>query len=219
MVLVVAPHADDEVLGCGGVITKHANSGDTVHVLVVTRGDAEMFPDSLLAQIRAELQRAHAVLGVASVTFLDFPAPKLVTIPAHVVAARMRRHILRLQPDSVFLPHRGDIHNDHRACYWAALVACRPHPDQKAAKLLCYETLSETEWGAPDGAEFFVPNVFVDISCFLGQKLKAMSCYESQLKQPPHSRSLEAIEALAKVRGAAAGVSAAEAFMLIREIC
>ena len=218
LILVIAPHADDEVLGCGGVIAKHARSGDAVHVLVATKGDPEMFPAPLLERIRAELAEAHAVLGIAGVTFLDFPAPKLDMVPIHLLADQIAAQIVRLQPDTVFMPHRGDVHSDHRACYWGTLVACRPQPDRKTARLLCYETLSETEWGAPEGSEVFIPNVFIDISCSLDEKLQAMRCYRSQLKPAPHSRSLQGIEALARVRGAAAGLNAAEAFMLIREI-
>jgi LmbE family N-acetylglucosaminyl deacetylase len=85
-------------------------------------------------------------------------------------------------------------------------------------QLLCYETLSETEWAPPiDGAVFF-PTVFVDIGAFLAKKLEAMRCFSSQLKAAPNPRSLEAIEALARYRGSTVSVAAAEAFVLVRDV-
>lgn len=217
-VLIVAPHSDDEVLGCGGVMARHAAGGDDVHVLVVTRGTPEMYPPEQEEQTRQELHAAHAILGVSSVHFLDFPAPKLDTIPGHQLADAIGRIIRSLYPSIIYLPHRGDIHSDHRAVYQATLVAARPINDCPVRKLLCYETLSETEWAAPFGDDAFIPTVFVDITDYLDQKLKAMTCYHSELKQPPHPRSLQAIEVLAKMRGATVSLPAVEAFMLVREI-
>jgi LmbE family N-acetylglucosaminyl deacetylase len=81
---------------------------------------------------------------------------------------------------------------------------------------LSYETLSETEWG--QSIEPFIPNVYVDISETFVTKIEAMKAYESELKQYPHPRSLEIVEALAKKRGSEVGVKFAEAFMLIREL-
>ncbi len=217
-VLIVAPHSDDEVLGCGGVMARHAARGDDVHVLVVTRGTPEMYPPEQEEQTRQELHAAHAILGVSSVHFLDFPAPKLDTIPGHQLADAIGRIIRSVYPSIIYLPHRGDIHSDHRAVYQATLVAARPINDCPVRKLLCYETLSETEWAAPFGDDAFIPSVFVDITDYLDQKLKAMTCYHSELKQPPHPRSLQAIEVLAKMRGATVSLPAVEAFMLVREI-
>ncbi len=217
-VLIIAPHSDDEVLGCGGVMARHAAGGDDVHVLVVTRGTPEMYPPEQEEQTRQELHAAHAILGVSSVHFLDFPAPKLDTIPGHQLADAIGRIIRSLYPSIIYLPHRGDIHSDHRAVYQATLVAARPINDCPVRKLLCYETLSETEWAAPFGDDAFIPTVFVDITDYLDQKLKAMACYHSELKQPPHPRSLQAIEVLAKMRGATVSLPAVEAFMLVREI-
>ncbi len=217
-VLIVAPHSDDEVLGCGGVMARHAAGGDDVHVLVVTRGTPEMYPPEQEEQTRQELHAAHAILGVSSVHFLDFLAPKLDIIPGHQLADAIGRIIRSLYPSIIYLPHRGDIHSDHRAVYQATLVAARPINDCPVRKLLCYETLSETEWAAPFGDDAFIPTVFVDITDYLDQKLKAMTCYHSELKQPPHPRSLQAIEVLAKMRGATVSLPAVEAFMLVREI-
>lgn len=217
-VLIISPHSDDEVLGCGGAIARHASAGDRAHVLVVSRGAPEIFPQSLIEATREDLLQAHSLLGVAGVEFLDFPAPKLDTVPAHELADGIRDAIRRLSPTVVYLPHGGDLHADHKLVYYAALVAARPIDGCSVRRLLCYETLSETEWASPFGGDSFVPTVFIDISSYLTTKLKAMSCYKSQLRPEPHPRSLAVLEALARFRGATVSVAAAEAFMLVRSI-
>jgi LmbE family N-acetylglucosaminyl deacetylase len=217
-VLVIATHPDDEVLGCGGVIARHADQGHEVHVLVVTRGIPELFESEQIETTRQELRNAHKILGVSGVTFLDFPAPRLDMVPGNDLADAIAGVIRQLKPQIIYMPHRGDIHGDHQATYWATLVATRPINRNPVRRLLCYETLSETEWGAPTGDQVFVPTVFIDISSSLERKLEAMACYRSQLKQPPHPRSLRSIEALARLRGGTVSLDAAEAFMLVREI-
>ena len=120
--------------------------------------------------------------------------------------------------DVLYLPHRGDLHADHQAVYLAGLVAARPINGCSVKKLLCYETLSETEWSPPHGDAVFIPTVFVDISEYLETKIEALSCITSQLRDPPHPRSLDIVRALARFRGSMAGLMAAEAFSLVRGI-
>lgn len=217
-VVVVAPHPDDEVLGCGGVMARHVEAGDAVQCVVVTRGSADVFPEEAVHTVREELRAAHDVLGVEDVRFLDFPAPQLDTVPRHVLSDAIRRSLYDFRAETVYLPHAGDIHHDHREIYHAVLVAARPHPGCPIRRLLCYETLSETEWSPPTAGEVFTPNVFIDIEAQLQKKLDAMACYRSQLKEPPCSRSLAAIESLARLRGMTVGVQAAEAFALVRDV-
>jgi LmbE family N-acetylglucosaminyl deacetylase len=217
-ILVIATHPDDEVLGCGGVMARHADAGDDVHVLVVTRGIPELFPPEVIEGTRFELARAHAVLGVRTVRFLDFPAPGLDAVPLYEVADAIERAVRDLRPSIVYCPHQGDLHGDHKAAFWATLVAVRPVTDHRVSRTLCYETLSETEWAAPLPGDAFVPTVFTDITTTLGRKLRACRCYLSQMKPFPRPRSVRAVAALARFRGATVGVSAAEGFTVIRDI-
>ena len=217
-VVVVAAHPDDEVLGCGGAIARHARLGDRVHVVVVTRGMPEVFSPAFIEQGRRELAEAHKILNVASVKFLDFPAPALDTTPGYLVADAIRAVLVEIQPHIVYLPHHGDIHGDHRAVNRATLVAARPNGTLRVSRMLAYETLSESEWGNPNGSDAFQPTVFIGISEYLADKIEAMKCYRSQLKASPNARSLEAIRALATYRGHTVNLAAAEAFMLVREI-
>ncbi|AXG68980.1 N-acetyl-alpha-D-glucosaminyl L-malate deacetylase 1 [Kordia sp. SMS9] len=217
-ILVIAPHADDEILGCGGVIAKHIANGNEVKVLVVTKGAEELYSEAEVQVIRNEAKIAHEYLGISETLFFDFPAPILDQTPSYKISNAVTNIIKTYQPEVVYLPHRGDLHKDHRMVFESSLVAIKPVNNCSVKHIYCYETLSETEWGAPFGDDAFIPNVFEDITDYIELKKEAMRKFESQVKEFPHSRSLVAIDALAKFRGATVGKHAAEAFMLIRSI-
>jgi LmbE family N-acetylglucosaminyl deacetylase len=217
-ILVIATHPDDEILGCGGTIARHVARGDRVEAVIVTRGAPELYSADQVEGLRRELHAAHSVLGISVAHFLDFPAPKLDQVPQHELSDSIAARIREYQPETVYIPHRGDLHSDHRAVFQSSLVACRPIGKQSVRRLLSYETLSETEWSAPIGEEAFLPSVFIDITDFLDKKKQAMAEYKSQLKEFPHPRSLPSVESLARLRGGTAGFRAAEAFQLIREL-
>lgn len=217
-ILVIAPHPDDEILGCGGMIRRSILEGDQVYVLIATRGNPAMYSDEKVENIRKEARKAHAQLGVKETVFLDFYAPELDTTSQAAISRHFSEAIKRLKINVLYLPHRGDIHHDHSAVFSAGLVAARPVGNYSIKEIYCYETLSETEWAPPFGDDAFIPNAFMDVSEVFKDKLDALSCFKSQMRPFPGSRSLEAIEALAKFRGATVGVKRAEAFMIMRII-
>ena len=217
-ILVIAPHPDDEVLGCGGVMARHVAEGDEVHVVVVGRGIPEKYSDESVARSRRELSRAHEVLGVTDCHFLDFPVPRLDVVPSHELADALGSLLREVAPHTVYLPHHGDIHADHYHVHMATLVAARPLADCPVRRLLAYETLAETEWARPSPETVFCPTVFVDIGPYLEKKIESMACYESKLVASPHPRSLETIRVLARLRGSAVHLESVEAFMQVREI-
>ena len=217
-VMIVAPHPDDEVLGCGGIIAKYIADKNRVYVLVMSRGTPRLYAPEKIDNIRKEAREAHKILGVTETHFLDFPAPELDTVSLAEISRTIAEMIKNWGIDVLYLPHRGDIHNDHGVVFNAGLVAARPVGDYTVKEIYCYETLSETEWAPPFGDDAFVPNCFVNITEQLPSKLEAMSCFKSQLKEFPNPRSLETIEALAKLRGSSVGFERAEAFMIMRRI-
>jgi LmbE family N-acetylglucosaminyl deacetylase len=217
-IVVVAPHPDDEVLGVGGTIAKLAAAGADVFVAIVTKGYPPAFDEALIAKGRQEALEAHKLLGVRRTIFLDLPAAALDTLQ-HAALNRALLHLVsELHPEAVFLPFVGDIHLDHQLVFQSGMVACRPGSHSTVSAVYAYETLSETNWNAPYVTPGFVPNVFVDISEFLEMKIAAMQAYASQIKPFPHERSAEALRALATLRGATVGVSASEAFVLVRSV-
>lgn len=218
IMLIVAPHPDDEVLGCGGIIAKYSKSGIKVYILVVTRGTPKLYSSDKIDNIRREARNAHAILGVTETVFLDFPAPELDIISLAEISREISEVIKRFSITDLYIPHRGDIHGDHRVVFNACLIAARPVSDCSVKSIFAYETLSETEWAPPFGDDAFIPNRFVDVSATFDKKLDAMKCFKSQLKQFPNPRSIETLSALSRFRGSTVGFSHAEAFMVMRII-
>ena len=217
-ILIIAPHPDDEVLGCGGIIRKYSSDGFNVFVLIITRGTPKWYTEEKIINVRSEAKLAHSLLGVKETFFLDFHAPELDITSQAEISLAISNVIKELNIHDIYIPHRGDIHSDHRIVFNAGLVAARPVANNTIKAIYSYETLSETEWAAPFGDDAFIPNHFVNISESFQKKLKAMACFKSQVKPFPNPRSLETIEALAKFRGSTVGFDRAEAFMIIREI-
>ncbi|WP_201529903.1 PIG-L deacetylase family protein [Psychrobacter frigidicola] len=221
-ILVVAPHADDEVLGCGGSIAKHVRLGDTVYVAIMTNasvGAPELFSSESIESVRIEAVKSHETLGVKETRFYDFPAPQLEQYPQYKIAGILNSLIKEKNIDTMYIPHKGDLHLDHGVIYNASLVAARPLPGQSVRHIYAYETLSETEWGHPTADAVFIPRYFnvLNNSDFTS-KIKAMECFSSQLKEFPNTRSIKAIEHLGALRGAYVGVNIAESFDIIRSI-
>ena len=217
-VLVIAPHPDDEVLGAGGTIAKHAAQGDDVYVAIVTKGCQPIFSDESVQKVRAECIEADSLLGVKKTIFMDFPAAMIETVPRYELNDAFIKLIKNIAPQQVYIPHRGDMQLDHKMVVDAAMVALRPKYKHVPQKILSYETLSETGWDIPNPTNEFIPNVYNDISEFLNKKIEAMKAFSSQLADFPNARSIESIKALANYRGATVSLNAAEAFELIREI-
>ena len=216
--LVVAPHPDDETLGAGGTIARLAKAGHQVTVAVVTTGQPPDYSASDVAKVRHEAEQAHAILGVRQTLWLDLPAARLVETPRRALNAALQKVIAQTEPTTMLLPFVGDVHIDHQLTFEAGMVAARPHQAAYPATILAYETLSETNWNAPYLTPGFLPNVFIDITDTLELKLAAMRTYGSQLRASPHERSIEALKALATLRGATVHRPAAEAFVLVRDV-
>lgn len=221
-ILVIAPHADDEILGCGATIAKEISKGNKVYVLICTNahvGAPDLFSQDLIDRVRGEAKKAHEYLGVSETIFFDFPAPALDQYPRYKMSNMISSVIKKHNVDTVYIPHRGDRHKDHAIIHDCAMVACRPLANCTVRRVYAYETLSETEWGEPESSFAFIPTRYTTFNVEeFNKKIEAMRFFESQLYDFPASRSLEAIEALAKYRGATVSSVRAEAFMVLRDI-
>jgi len=215
-ILVIAPHPDDEVLGCGGTIAKYSEMGYKIFLLIATKTYFPDWPEDILKTKPIEIKKVNKILGIEKTYYLNFPTVKLDTIPQKELNDSILDIVETVKPDIVYIPHRGDLNKDHRLVFEASLVALRPVINN-VKKILSYEVISETEWGQE--INLFIPNVYEDISETFENKISAMEIYKGELKKYPHPRSLKGIEILARKRGTEIGVKYAESFMLIREIC
>ncbi len=225
--LVIAPHADDEVFGCAGTMAKVKSLGGEVYVVVVSVGDIEQYTGhSIEMQTgktrKEEFLKALEIVGVDDYDIL-FDEPRLHlrldTIPRRDLIEKLERTgklaMDKLQPTIVTLPAIS-YNQDHEAVFRAGFTACRPHvpwvkPFQRI--VLAYDNTS-LSWAME--REKFHPNFYVDISAYLDKKLAALNCYNSQAKPSVHHASVENVANWAKVRGREVSVEAAEAYMCLR---
>ena len=216
--LVIAPHPDDELLGCGGTLLRRRAEGGTVGWVVMTALlPAEGWEAERIAERDAEIETVRCGLGVAPEHLyrLDYPTTRLDTVPMGNLVQRVSQVFQEFQPEEVLLPHRYDIHTDHRATFDAAAACTKWFRYPSVRRVLTYETPSETDFSLnPAGG--FRPNYFVDISDHLEAKLHLLQTYASELAPPPFPRSLENLRALATQRGAQAGCPAAEGFGVMK---
>lgn len=217
-VLVIAPHADDEILGVGGTMAKFIKEGHNVYVCIASKGYPPFFKEELVEHVLEEAKECHRFLGIKQTYFLNFPAAMIEQINRSEINSRLVEVIEQVKPEIVFIPHFGDMQKDHEIIAESAMVALRPKYKHKVLAVYSYETVSETEWNIPHSTNTFIPNVFVDISEYLLFKKNTMKFYQSQLSNFPNSRSIETIDALAKYRGSIVNVNAAECFALVRQI-
>jgi LmbE family N-acetylglucosaminyl deacetylase len=158
------------------------------------------------------------VLGVRELHFDEVPAALVADQPVYRLNQAVFRLIERVRPEILYVPFLYDLHKDHREIFHAASVAWRTSSDlgRGIRAVYCYEVQSETHWNAPYVEAGFLPNTWVDIAPYLDAKLRALACYESQIRPAPDARSLEAVRALAVWRGSQQNMHAAEAFVCVR---
>ena len=232
-VVAVVAHPDDEVLGCGGVLANHIDRGDSVAIIFLSSGvGARQTPTpdiadgasestaDVSAEVAARQQSARdaaACLGRAQLHFLDLPDNRFDQLPLLEVIQQFEALLLSLNPNIVYTHFSADLNRDHRITNQATLTILRPMPSSELEAIYTFEVLSSTHWQSQQSPPF-VPNVFVDIESTLAKKLDALRAYGTEMREAPHARSCEAIEALAYYRGHTVGLVAAEAFMLERTI-
>lgn len=224
IVLAVMAHPDDEVLGCGATLARHAARGDTVHVLFLADGETargqdyqpKTFAEAIAARHKAA-EAAAKVLDLQPPRFLDLPDNRLDGMHLLDLAKAVEAVLAEVKPSIIYTHHSGDLNVDHRRTREAVLTACRPLPGRPVRRIYGCEVLSSTEFGDSSSGTF-TPRRFVNVAAQLEAKLAALACYDREMAPFPHPRSPEAVRALAAWRGSASGLLAAEAFDIIREI-
>ncbi|MBH3359064.1 PIG-L deacetylase family protein [Pseudomonas guariconensis] len=216
-VLVVVAHSDDEALGCGATIAKHARAGDMVDIVFVADGvsSRDSGDDAALERRVSAAEKATQILGVRRLHYLNFPDNQLDSVPLISITKEIEGILSQTPATVVYTHHYGDLNVDHRVVHQAVMTAIRPMPGQTVKTILTFEVLSSTEWASP-GLMPFLPNYFVDTTDYIEYKMRALQCYSEEIREFPHSRSYENVHALSRYRGACNGFSEAEAFMLMR---
>jgi len=217
-ILVVAPHPDDETLGCGGTLLKLARQGASIHWLIFTEMTADTgFSPERIKTRNDEISSVAAAYKFAGVHRLGFATTRLDTIAMRDLVAAAAGVMKAANPQTMFLPFAGDIHSDHDVVFRTMSACTKSFNYPNVKRVLAYEALSETDFGI-NPASGFRPNSFSDISGTLEEKIRIMEMYAGEMKPFPFPRSMEALRALAATRGVVAGCAAAEAFMTLKEL-
>ncbi len=217
-VLVVAPHMDDEVLGCGGSIARHVEAGDNVQVCVVcNRSYGHTYDSVSIAAEKQSAEKARLILGYHGLQFLDLPDEKLYAHLQEAITA-IEQVVANTQPNIVYTAFGGDLHQDHRTVAHAVSIVLRAGAAPSVKRALAFEVPSGTDQALPGDGQPFTPSVFIDIGAQLERKIAAMEVYTREMREFPHPRSLEMLTAKARTRGAQVALGAAEAFVLLKEI-
>jgi LmbE family N-acetylglucosaminyl deacetylase len=217
-VLVIAAHADDEALGCGGTMARHANNGDSVDVVFLADGETGRVNNSKADNRRASALKACSILGANEPVCFDFPDQKLDTLSFLQIVQAIEPVIKKIKPTIIYTHHGGDLNLDHRIVHRASMTALRPMPLGSYKAIYAFEVASSTEWASAAIGEPFRPDHFVCIEATIERKIEALRAYDKEMRDFPHSRSYDALRALAVVRGASVGLSSAEGFMTLRSI-
>lgn len=214
-VLVVAVHPDDETLGCGGTLLKHKDNGDEINWLICT----ELIKrNSLFKKREEEIRKVTSMYKFNSVHKLNLETTKVDEYTMSEIISKVSKIINDLKPNIIYLPFKYDVHSDHRKIFDAVYSCTKTFRYPFIKKIYMMETLSETEFAVSLASESFIPNVFNNISSYFSKKIEIMKIFESELADHPFPRSIESIEALAKLRGSTSNCKYAESFMLLKEI-
>lgn len=224
-VLIVAAHPDDEILGVGATVARHAAQGDAVYALILGEGQTsrgarrEDIDREVVDELHQNTLESAKAVGYRAVFFADFPDNRFDEVDLLDIVKAVEQKIGELKPQIIYTHYSGDLNVDHQYTARAVLTATRPIGDYCVEEIYAFETLSSSEWNFDYSAQSaFSPNVFVDIADYYEKKEAAMKCYVSELCAFPHPRSLTGMDVLSKSRGMAAGMQRAEAFMLIRKM-
>ncbi|WP_353056774.1 PIG-L deacetylase family protein [Paenibacillus polysaccharolyticus] len=204
---MVSPHADDEVLGCGGLISQM--NSDSVYIAQMTMG-SELRKTEFLNLME------HCSINNYSILFDDSLHLKLDTIPLSVIITELEKIIEKFMPTIVAIPFPS-FNQDHEVVYRACCAALRSKKKGQHMPLMTilYE-YPQINWSGIGGD--FQPNFYIDITKELPNKIKMMKFYESQLVDETYAVSLAGIKNMANYRGREISVSAAEAYYLKRLI-
>jgi len=218
-IIVISAHPDDEVLGCGGTLIKHREAGDKIDWLITTKvKETHGFPKERVQSRDLEVQKVSNQLNIHKTYTLDYPTMCLSDESLISMIPEVSEIFNESKPEIIYILNRSDAHSDHLITFKAIMSCTKSFRYPFIKRVLMYECISETEFGAALPENNFMPTYFVDISSYLNEKLKLMSIYESELGEHPFPRSFRNIEALSVFRGASVGVHHAEAFQILKWI-
>ena len=219
IVLVIAPHPDDETLGCGATLLRHIAAGDVVHWMICTSIDDKIRFGSDKVEGRKKLiSSVFQSYPFSGMSQLELKSAQLDEYPLSNIISQMNAVIRQLQPNIIYMPFGGDVHSDHRIVFDCMLACTKSFRHPYLREIHSYEVLSETNFNIDSSSSCFKPNYYVDITGHLERKLEIVRLYDEEMGEFPFPRNTRLMRALSDLRAAEAGVMAAEAFVTLKRI-
>lgn len=215
IIVVIAAHPDDEILGAGATFAKLLRSGNEVHAIIVCEGESIRY-ESKKMQIKQQddARQAAKIIGFSSFRCLMLPEQHLDTISQIDLNIKIEAILDELKPKTIYTHFHGDINRDHQLVHDSVMVAARPFREE-IKKIFAFETPSSTAlWNKYP----FNPDTFEIVDETLEIKLEAMSCYKTEAPPFPHPRAIESLRHRAYYWGSLINRKAVEPFVTLRRI-
>lgn len=217
-ILFVAPHPDDETLGCGGTALRHKSEKDIIDWLIITKIKKTKFNKAKILKREEEIKKVGKMYGFRNIIKLNYATSTLDTIKKQKIIDNIKKVLDKLKPNIIYLPFENDAHSDHKVTFDSVLSCSKSFRAPYIKSIRVYETISETDFANSYNNKIFQPNLWINITPYLEKKIKIMQVYKSEISKHPFPRSIKNIKALAINRGATAGFKYAECFNIVKEI-
>ena len=219
-ILVIAAHPDDEILGCGATIAKKVHKEKAeVSILILSKGIlSRNIIKNKKKSVNKNLEaakKASKYLGVKNIKILNLKDNELDSYTKLSIIKKIEQEINRVKPNTIYTHFNGDLNIDHQIISECVITATRPIKDTNLNKIYFFEVLSSTDFNF-GAKEKFEPNHFENIETFIDYKIKAIKIYKDEMRKFPHSRSIENVLNLSKLRGSQMFKKHAEAFILVK---
>tara|TARA_A100001011_G_scaffold399778_1_gene510162 strand:+ start:2271 stop:2966 length:696 start_codon:yes stop_codon:yes gene_type:complete len=222
--LIVAAHPDDEVLGCGGYLSKYKNKKNFKIIFIgegtscrYKKNENEKLIKKEILKREKESISCLKYLGIKNYVYYNFPCGRLDSIDILEINKIIEKEIQIFKPNKILTHSYNDCNNDHRIINRSVMMATRPVPKNKFLKcLMTFEVISSSEWNFESQ---FNPNYFENLSeKNIIEKINAFYFYKSEIQTNQMPRTKDGIKTLAKYRGKIISSKYAEAYKIIRNI-
>ena len=223
-IMVIVAHPDDEILGIGGTINLLSKLGAKIKVVILGEGITSRSNERNINKDKKKLlihknniEDARDILGYHELSTYNLPDNRFDTFALLDIIKIIEDEKYIYNPEVIFTHHGGDLNIDHQKTFEAVLTSVRPIKKETVKALICFETMSSTEWNSTSESRNNMQNFFIELTEEeLIKKIAAMESYIFEKRDFPHPRSRKSIRNRAQMWGITVGAEFAEPFQIIR---
>jgi N-acetylglucosamine malate deacetylase 1 len=225
--LVIAPHADDEILGCFKLIKKIKEQGGKIFVLIISMDSYEKIGSDKFSveQWKSEFLKTASFLDLDGFDFGYFNNSKMLRLDnlpfidlVNIIESQTTVSLFKIKPTMIAIPTIFSTHQDHIVVYQSCMTALRIKPQHShlvVPTVISYESPEYSSWSGFSEFGQFLPNFYLPMTQIdLDEKIAGLNLYQSQLRDG--HRDKNSLTRLAKTRGAEIGSEFAESYHIHR---